>query len=67
MNPDIAHFVTTGQMVAIGANADASDRIDYVVEIDSTLLGMINGLTVFSTLQRRRFEVIIRCLWIHSV
>ena len=60
VDPDVAHFIATGQVIAVRADSYATDRVDHIEEIDAALLRGNDRLSVLATVQRSRLEMVVR-------
>jgi len=49
VNPDVTNFITTGEVVTIGAHSDASNRINHVMQVDTTLLISDSRRAIFTS------------------
>ena len=62
MNADVADFVATGELGAVWAQADASDRIDYIHDVEGIVVSSFDRGAILVAIQGIRLEVVKWCL-----
>ena len=58
MNPDVADFIATGEMITIRTDSNAPDRVNHVKQVHPALLSDCNWLPILASVKWTSLEVI---------
>jgi len=58
VHANVTYFVTAGELGAIRADPDASDRVNHFVQVYAALLFQVDKLAVLATVKRPCLEVV---------
>ena len=58
VDANVSNLVTAGKLRAIWADPDAPNRVDHVVQIDTTLILQVQQLPILTPIKRTGFEMV---------